>query len=933
MARRTNQNGPRAPQPDAPGKAQLAADGWPTPDQPETPEISPLQVDDGSSPRGAVLAACVLALALIPPAGQSGGELVQALTGTLPGMWPDVGRLAAWLTVLAIGLTGCAALFWRHAVLATRLLVVAALAALGAARLHELADPVGPTGFAEPLRDSLFGLPPAAFAAVTVAGLWSMRRHPGAALPRLAVGVGALAAWIHVFLPVGWLNDSVLPVVAALGGLHQVGDLPTALAGPIFVLAQAVLATGLLVLLVLRARWPAWLTMTLAVAVLAVPTLWAWRQGSGMAVHTLAAMLLAVAALEVALSGPPAGLRQRLALPAETVAVSVLVAVFLLLKANGLRYSTTDESLYFYAARAWSQGSWPYSDFFFSHPPLHIAVPALLYKLFGYHFLIGKWLSTFAGLGAGLAVWRMVRRHVGIWPGVAALALHLLAGEVLQASTNLTGINLTACWLMWGLWAASNRRFVLSGTLLGAAAATGFYAVGGFLTVTVLALFLPLGEPRTPLVQRLWRHPAGRLAVGFLAVWGTLNVFFWLHAGDGYIDGVYEYHFAKKAKVEGFTPLSEGPLAVVANFLVLLGAKDWRQTVYYHAAHVWLAALSPLAVAITLWLRGLAPVPRGKAKEPSPWGLLWNPRRWWLELDNGGFGLWIFVVTLAMLVEFAQFKERYDFYYALILPLAAACAAVWLRGVARLAALAVDSAPSSSRDRARWLAVAAILMSFLWVPWDNSVNARTYPEEFRVTGSSRGLGERLAFEWQQAPGPVWVNDLTRGLFWAPERIRGNLETGVHHYLWSKKRWFSTAEAIAGYIREHSQPEDTLTGASDYAPLIALLSDRRLAGNHIDTNSKVFNTGAVRLEAFWDAVCADKLKFLVVAPQSYFAADTVHKRATIIANFQRVEVFHDKKLKHFGRSTDIELWQRKAEPPAPACKFVGKRGVGPNLDSD
>ena len=359
-------------------------------------------------------------------------------------------------------------------------------------------------------------------------------------------------------------------------------------------------------------------------------------------------------------------------------------------------------------------------------------------------------------------------------------------------------------------------------------------------------------------------------------------------------------------------------------------------TFYYHAAHFWLALLAPMAAVVAVWRRALK-TPKLAGKPNNPWALLWSPRRWWLEMDQGGLPLWIWTVTLALVVEFAQFKERYDFYYALWLPGLSICAAAFLKGVAQLGSLALEPAPEgdlhamAARDRAAWLTAVAVCVALCWVPLNNIANAKAFPSEFQVTTGGKGAGERLTFTWMAAPGPSWMGGLTRGLFWAPTRTRGNLETGVHHYLWNKKRWFSTAEEIATYIRTHSQPDDTVTGASDYAPLLALLADRRLAGNQVDTNSKVFNTGAVPLEKFWDAVCADKVKFLIAAPMSYFAPDTIAKRGSVVDNFERVQVFHDRELKHFGKTTDIELWQRKAEPPNPACSYRGRRGAGPRLD--
>ena len=94
----------------------------------------------------------------------------------------------------------------------------------------------------------------------------------------------------------------------------------------------------------------------------------------------------------------------------------------------------------------------------------------------------------------------------------------------------------------------------------------------------------------------------------------------------------------------------------------------------------------------------------------------------------------------------------------------------------------------------------------------------------------------------------------------------------------------------------------------------------MAADHVDTNSKVFDTKAVRIEKFWDDVCKDHLKFVVVAPMSYFAAPQLPKRATIMTHFQQDKVFHDDKLKHW-KELDMELWVRKSDAP---CQYEGLR---------
>ncbi len=871
--------------------------------------------------------------------------VVGAALPTAKAPFPSVARLADSAGLMAaalaaLGLIAAKLRSWSHERdLPTWSLMAAACLALVAFRLRECAFPLLSVQATEPLRSSLQGLTLPIGAAIAL-GAALVLTGPNVRTARawLALGTALLAAVLLV--PQGWLGHSEVPLWAALAGLtvptttdaavvmHDAG-----LSGSGDVLAATVLV-GLAVWALVQRELPriVWqaLTVGLALFVVAQPLL-AGHVAWG--VFGLGALLLASGAISQAIQRvAPEDDRTRgwarLWPGAEVIAVLGLVAIWLVLKANGTRYSTTDEALYYYAARLWTEGKWPYRDFFFSHPPLHIAVPALAYKLLGYDFLVGKWLSVLASLGAAIATWRIARRLVGVPAGLLALGLDLFAAEVLQSSTNLTGVNLTTCWMMWGVWAILRGRMLLGGALIGAAAATGFYALGMMLAMVGMLAFVPLG-PEKVQWRRWLGQPAVRVFLGFLAVWGSITFIGTLLAGDHYLTEVFTYHFAKKAKIEGFMAISGGPPAWFNNLFLMLGAKDFTIVLYYHAVHLWLALLMPLAVGLQLWLHTRRLNPARRANDPSPWRALWNPRTWW-QTPNPGHKMVVFTAAVALVGEFGQFKERYDFYWALILPLVAICAAVTLHALGELAATAVRAHQPQLDPYAAVAGRAALVLgclALLAVPINNAANLKAYPSEFKHVGDSKGVGEQLAFEWLEPPGPAWLGELTRAAFWGEGRLRGNIESGVHHYLWNKKRWYSSAEEMAAWIRDHSKPDETITGASDYAPLLALLSGRRLAGDQVDTNSKVFDTGAVRLEDFWDAVCKDNLKYVVVAPMSYFAVAQLPKRATLMAHFQQERVFHDPELKHW-KDLEMELWVRKTAAP---CKFEGKRGVGPDLE--
>ena len=883
---------------------------------------------------------------------------------------------AAWLlTAVGAALSVAFGLGRGGIHVAVAVAVVAGLAAtLAAAALPEHPR------WGEPLRHSLNGIGPLVWLTLAGAGLVASGWQ-SSTLARGLAGLGSAGLWLHGWMPVGFAGETRIPALAALGTVPAAAaadqaPIQAVIAGGHWLALLGALSSAVLVGLVMRPAWPRlWSAAALAGLALAVVG-GASESGPAVALLQLGAAGVGAAAIGGHLgqaggqSADPQSARPldfaALGRAVEPWAVGLVLLAYALLKVNGLRYSTTDEALYFYAAKIWADGSVPYRDFFFSHPPLHIAVPALLYKVFGYHFIIGKLLSAGAAAGAGLFNWAIARHFLGPWGGALALVLHLTAGEVLQASTNLTGVNLTACWLMAGLWLLwVARRYGWAGACLGAAASTGFYAFGGYVAAAVLCLLLPW--PARWSDGRAWlRHPLISLTIGFVAIWGGVNLLFWAIGGDGYLDGVYSYHLAKKAKVEGFAPISGGPMAIASNFALMLSARDFAVSVYHHAAHWWLALGLPLALLMRAWADSAAqvtvalraqvvgaparsgPLATGaRSQAPGavlvaqalgaasdaqtrvaarPWTQVLDPRQWWVGTSTGIALVWALLV--ALLIEFGQFKERYDFYFALVLPLVATCAAGFICELAHMGfrLLSFELHRHSKVAPCVGFAVLAVF-GLCWMPIDMAANRAAYPSEF--TGAKmegHGPGERLEFEWLPAPGPPWLSQWTQALVWKSYRIRGSVESGVHHYLWGKKRWFSKAQEMAAHIAANTTADETITGASDYAPLLALLANRRMAGNHVDTNSKVFNTGAVALEKFWDDGCRDKLKFIVVAPQSYFAAQDLPKRTSVVDNFVRDKGYSDPALKHW-RPLEMELWRRKGPE---LCSFRGQRGIGPVL---
>ena len=75
--------------------------------------------------------------------------------------------------------------------------------------------------------------------------------------------------------------------------------------------------------------------------------------------------------------------------------------------------------------------------------------------------------------------------------------------------------------------------------------------------------------------------------------------------------------------------------------------------------------------------------------------------------------------------------------------------------------------------------------------------------------------------------------------------------------------------MAEFVRENTPESSTITGSSSLTPLIALLANRRMSADEVDTNFKVFDTGLREGGAFWKEACADRLSLIIGVGMGWF----------------------------------------------------------------
>lgn len=555
---------------------------------------------------------------------------------------------------------------------------------------------------------------------------------------------------------------------------------------------------------------------------------------------------------------------------AEYILLLAIFSTAILLKTVGIHESGTDENIYYYGAVLMSQGVLPYRDFFFAHPPVHLVVPAVVFALFQFNIVVAKMIPLAAFLLSGAFLYLTVREKAGWIKAILALAAFFSCYEVLMASTDMTGINLTTMFCMISLYMFVRKSYLASGILSGVALMTGLYSAAFVLALSLFALFI--------LRRSLLSFLAG-LAGAFFAIF-MISLFV---GGEGFLEGVFEYHMKKPLKQGGQMPLFSPPTlaqfikGLANNIAVFTASKKFTNSLYFHTPYYLAAAISfftVLAASTFKSIRGLNPL---KIAE-SPY-------------FTEKFAI---LCTLLFIVQFSLLREVYDFYLTIMMPflsilLGSVLYQIYDSTITIARSLRGEDDPTTIRSKATLLVLS--LLIFLWLPLASRLNA-TFPEEVS------GLGEKVDYRWKNAAYPEFLSPLVKYLYFADSRIRGEVEPFWRHYVWNKSLFFSKAKEIAAYIKEKSDENETITGASTLAPLIALYADRRLAANEVDTNAKRFKSGMITDAEFFGRVCADNLKFLVSAPMSYFEPQRMAKDPFIQQHFVFEKQFVDPDLKHF-----------------------------------
>lgn len=586
---------------------------------------------------------------------------------------------------------------------------------------------------------------------------------------------------------------------------------------------------------------------------------WPWLGHGLVRLTVLALVALATASLSVARSNeatsPP---RWRV----EYTVVVCIVTTFVVVRLQAVHWAKTDENIYFYAAEMLSDGLLPYRDYFYAHPPLRVLLPAIVFTLFGFSLWSAQAIPLLAAIGSGLFLWRCAHhvldaRRAAI-AGPLALGLHLANERTLIASAEMSGVNLACALACAGLWAAFAKRPQLAGASSGAALGVGMIATW-YVPVAALACLVVSG-----------RRALGRYAATFALTAGSMFVIGYAIGGDAFIDATFRFHTLKEPDHADYIAPTLQPFALLGaawHDFGLLIDNGFLYKATFENPLAWLGAIAaPLLV--------VGPIVDDRLNR--------NPTR-----DPA----WHRTAVLALAVPsglgfLALLREHYTFYWASLIPplaLLTACAAtLWLEQLVRHPKVTTAVVLTGA------LVPTTIVADWSWSsePW----------------GERQYAGRLDTYEWfPSSPSPVdGLDPIVATLVWHPQIVRGEFQDPSDRFLWMKKKSFSVAEEMAAWVVANTPPHATIAGASTYAPLIALLANRRIAANEVDTNAKVFSTGLRDLNDYWSRICDDDVQVIVSPPGGYFGREFVTTKSPVKGQFEVGKAFLDPYMAYGGK---------------------------------
>ncbi len=257
----------------------------------------------------------------------------------------------------------------------------------------------------------------------------------------------------------------------------------------------------------------------------------------------------------------------------------VVAIIFAIIEAKGLTQAGPgDENVYFYMAKAVSEGQMPYRDFFYAHPPLHIFLLSVLIKIFGVNFFMLKSAALAFILIASFFLYKLslelfqnkINDKNANLISIISIILFLSSFTTLFTATFSVGVGLSAMLMMISFYFVFIKKYFVSGIFAGLAGLARFYAL-----VPLLALFAFIFVKK---LQEKRIKDFLILSSGFLMIFGIIMILLAALYGHNFTDSAIKYHFIKPKLPGQRTAVYEDAVKenwiIIASFLLFLFAEN-----------------------------------------------------------------------------------------------------------------------------------------------------------------------------------------------------------------------------------------------------------------------------------------------------------------------------------------------------------------------
>lgn len=222
--------------------------------------------------------------------------------------------------------------------------------------------------------------------------------------------------------------------------------------------------------------------------------------------------------------------------------LSIVIIIFFLfiIKERVITYSlNSDENAYFYMAKLISEGNLPYRDFFFAHPPLQLFILALIFKIFGFNFILLKIVPILSIILSSFFLFKIIKYKFGNLAALIGVVLFLFEYNLIRSSTQASGINETLLFILLGFYYFIKNKNIISGLFFGLAGLTGLYSA----IPIIIFLFYLLIKNRKEFLNFL---------LGF-SIFFIINLIFFI-ISNNFITQVYLYHLMKPEEYSLYSP-------------------------------------------------------------------------------------------------------------------------------------------------------------------------------------------------------------------------------------------------------------------------------------------------------------------------------------------------------------------------------------------